>query len=250
MTRPQNKTCLSYWFPKIMGLVPVPRTEIVYTNIDFWVIDDGKRPEGLDELLDCLKRSIGIIKSEGDTSDPVFLRTGYTSGKHRWKDTCFLADETKLEEHVVEIAYFSMLADFRGLDTSVWAVREFLKCPVMFECNAYRGMPVTPERRYFVDGPDVLYSIPYWPEDSLLEGSPNDPDWREKLSVIQAEFPQEAIEMSRKCGAACGGKWSVDVLLTNNGPVVTDMAEAEKSWGWKHVPGKYGTDFDEQEQKQ
>lgn len=38
--------------------------------------------------------------------------------------------------------------------------------------------------------------------------------------------------MACKCGELCGGKWSVDVLLTRKGYYVTDMAEAEKSYGW------------------
>lgn len=234
----EGRTCLSYWFPKISGLVPVPRTEIVHTNCSLWPLLDGVLPgDGWSAFLFAMNTAIGKITDNELPAPPVFLRTGYTSGKHSWDRTCYFngANGT-LISHIAELVDFSSMAD---LPFGVWVVREMLKVPSQFKCAAYCGMPVTPERRYFVDGADLLYSIPYWPADALEQGRPDDPEWRNKLAIIQMEFPQEAAEMARKCGAACGGKWSVDVLLTGRGPVVTDMAEAERSWGWN--PEKVGT---------
>lgn len=228
----EDRTCLSYWFPKIDGLVPTPRTEIIRTDVELWQLIDGGTPDGYNGLLDAITEA--ALRMDGlfeDGSGAAFLRTGHTSGKHNWSRCCYLTHD--LDGHVKALVEFSAMAGLFGLPTAVWAVREYLSVDPLFRCTAYGGMPVVPERRYFVDGGELLYSIPYWPEQALEEGEPDDHSWREKLATVQQDFSPEAEEMVRKCGAACGGKWSVDVLLTRDGYYVTDMAEAEKSWGWK-----------------
>jgi hypothetical protein len=229
-----DRTCLGFWFPKIVGIVPTPRTEIIRTNVELWRLLEGEIPDDyylfLDRLVEAAIRIDGLFE---DNMGAAFLRTGHTSGKHDWSRCCYLTHD--LDGHVRALVEFSAMAGFFGLPTEVWAVREYLPVEPLFRCTAYGGMPVVPERRYFVDGGELLYSIPYWPEQALLEGNPDDTEWREKLPVVQQEFGPEAEAMARECGEACGGKWSVDVLLTRDGYYVTDMAEAEQSWGWRGI---------------
>lgn len=230
-----DRTCLSYWYPKIKDLVPTPKTDIVQTDCKLWKLLDGNKPDGYHEFLDQLTEA--AIRIDGLIEDglaAVFLRTGHTSGKHNWDRCCYLDHD--LDGHVRSLVEFSAMVDIMGLPTEVWAVREYLPVESLFRCVAYGGMPVVPERRYFVDGGKLLYSIPYWPEQALEEGEPDDETWRQKMPIVQQPFGPEADDMALKCGEACGGKWSVDVLLTRKGYYVTDMAEAEKSWGWNREP--------------
>lgn len=225
----EDRTCMSWWYPKIQGLVPTPRTEIVKAGIELWRLIDDETPDGYYGFLTRLGE-MAVKVAPGHIEQPVFLRTGHTSGKHNWKCCCYL--DYDLDGHVRALVNFSAMAGFFGLPYDVWAVREYLPVEPLFRCTAYGDMPVVPERRYFVDGGKLLYSIPYWPEQALQEGEPDEPNWRDKLPIVQREFTEAAAKMARTCGEACGGKWSVDVLLTRDGYYVTDMAEAEKSWGW------------------
>jgi hypothetical protein len=227
----EDRTCLSWWYPKIEGLVPTPRTEIVRAGISLTDLIDGKEPKGFDEFCGRLAEAGSRIQAHNPTGY-LFLRTGHTSGKHNWDYCCRVGLGDSYQSHVASLVEFSAMAGFFGLPTEVWAVREMLPVNLAFRCQDYGNMPVVPERRYFIDGGKLLYSIPYWPEDALRQGSPDDTNWRDKLPVVQQEFSESAADMARKCGEACGGKWSVDVLLTRDGYYVTDMAEAEKSWGW------------------
>ena len=122
------------------------------------------------------------------------------------------------------------MVDMMGLPHDVWVVREMLNVEPLFRCDRYAWMPVVRERRYFVDGPTVLYSIPYWPEDALEQGGPDTEDWRDHMGLLNA--PVEGDALASKCGQAVGGKWSVDILEAVDGLYIIDMATAERSYGW------------------
>jgi len=131
---------------------------------------------------------------------------------------------------------WSEMVDFLGLPVNVWAVREMLPTQPLFRCAGYKGFPVVREFRVFVDGSTVLYRNPYWPDGAIEEGKPDVLNWRELLRRANELTDDEATVINRlasQCGNAVGGKWSVDVLETSRGWYVTDMAVAERSWGWK-----------------
>ena len=86
-----DRTCLSYWFPRLAATgVSVPRTEIVRTNVVLGHLLDGKEPEGF----------AGFLEDVGSACErigyPCFFRTGQTSAKHYWKDTCHLTKPSDL----------------------------------------------------------------------------------------------------------------------------------------------------------
>jgi hypothetical protein len=91
-------------------------------------------------------------------------------------------------------------------------------------------MPVCKEFRYFIEDGRYVCSHPYWPVQSLIDGgfdlSPHD------FTALCAGRTQELDQIAIAAGAAVGGAWSVDILETKRGWVVTDMAEAHKSWHW------------------
>lgn len=227
----QKLACLSYWFPVIRDLgLPVPRTQIVRTDVKLIELVDGRQPKGLGEFIIALAQEAEVIGL------PLFLRTGQTSGKHDWRNTCRVEKISDLLQHVVNLVEFSEMVDLRGLDTDVWALREFLHTEAAF--IAFNGMPITTERRYFVENDTLVCHHPYWPVEAI-EGETDVPDWRARLQQINQEGVEveELGRMARLAGSALHGKWSVDFLFTTDrGWVLTDMAPAQQSWHWPDCP--------------
>lgn len=220
------RSCLSVWYPLVENLVPTPKTEIVRTDIQMSDLWDHKKPEGFDHFLNQVK---GAISRIGST--PVFLRTGCASGKHSWKNTCYLDDVSKLTQHIGEIAEFSGMAD---LPIDVWVVREML--PVDAPFTAFYGeMPITKERRYFVKDGKVICHHPYWPKEAFVGNELSARNWRGLLKSLNTETAQERhflTTLTQRVGQAVQGFWSVDWLWTKNGWYLTDMGVGEQSYHW------------------
>jgi len=224
-----DKTSLSWWWPRLPKSIPTPRTEILpYGSDDLVDLCDGKTPPGYHEL--CRRIMLG-----GDRLGwPCFLRTDHFSAKHNWKDTCYVPGPKSVHQHVARLVVESALADIMGLPTRIWVVRELLPTRPAF--RAFRGeMPIVKERRYFVDGQFVKCHHPYWPAGSIEK--PSVPDWESKLAEMNVEEPEEIdrlVEMSLRVGARLKGSWSIDWLWVEDHTkwYLTDMAEAERSYHW------------------
>jgi hypothetical protein len=109
-------------------------------------------------------------------------------------------------------------------------VREFLPTMPVGVCPRYGNMPVCREYRYFIEDGRYCCSHPYWPMEALVDGG---------FDISQQEFDalcagrtQALDRIAIDAGEALGGAWSVDVLETERGWIVTDMAEASKSYHW------------------
>lgn len=225
----EDRNCLSYWFPALLGAgIPVPRTTMITTALPLDLMLDGEHIPGFDDFLAGL-----IIAARNLGGPPVFLRTGHTSGKHQWRETCYVAEVGTLASHVYRLVEHSALADIMGLPTEVWAVREFLSTVPAF--HAFEGLPITRERRYFVRDGAVEDHGAYWPADAV-EHTADVADWLGRLAAINDEPASEVAELSAlsaKVGRVLPGYWSVDWLhTTDRGWVCTDMAEGDRSWHW------------------
>ncbi len=227
-----DKNCLSFWFGKLLAAgLPVPRTEIVRTECDLIRLLDGKTPDGFADFLGELTAAREKIGGPA-----CFLRTGQTSGKHSWRETCYLPAGHDIAPHVAALVEFSECAGFLGLPWNVWCVREML--PAVPQMTAFRGMPVCREFRFFVRGDgEVVCHHNYWPRESLAEGlrsAPPDFDHRyECLSCLPAGDSLELHSLASRAGLAVGeGAWSADILDTRNGWFMTDMAVAADSFHW------------------
>ena len=236
--RPLDKTSLTYWFPLIekAGL-PVPKTEILKMPLEsqavIWMAFDCRKEVGdppcepfYDELRAAAER-MGM---------PCFLRTAQTSAKHQWKRTCFLNSIDDLPKHVFEIVEFSECADLMGLDWTTWVVREMLPTIPYGHCPRYADFPVCKEFRFFVDDGNIRCQHPYWPLESLRQGgwevdAPEDVAYAELCSV--GDDYGIIGTLAEMAGKAVGGSWSVDIMETERGWYVTDMAEAHKSFHWE-----------------
>jgi hypothetical protein len=237
--RPLDKTSLSYWFPLIEAAgLSVPKTRILKMPKEsqkiIWDLFDGKSNLGnapdrafYEELTNAIIEC-GI---------PAFLRTNQTSAKHFWEKTCFVKDTSQIRQHVCQIVEFSECADFMGLAWDTWVVREFLPIIPYGRCVSYGNMPVNKEFRFFVDEGKYRCHHPYWPLSALQDGGWEcDADettaYADLCSLGMDEF-EMLKAMAERAGSACGGSWSIDLLETERGWFLTDMAEAHKSYHCK-----------------
>lgn len=138
-----------------------------------------------------------------------------------------------------------------GLPCDRWAVRELLPTKPLGVCRAYGNMPITREFRLFVDGCKVKCGHVYWVDEALEQGkalwNTEYIDEKSKKAALGFRYTTEGSKY--KCEneeyiylAACagcavgGGEWSVDILETEKGLYIIDMAEAHKSYHWEGCP--------------
>ncbi len=235
-----DPTRLSYWFPLIEAAgLPVPRTRIVRVSPEDmallypFCLDGEGDPAAWRRLIAAIEMAAHELRGP-----PWFLRTDYTSGKHSWKDTCYIPDLDDLPSHVSRLIEESEMASMIGLPWDAWVIREFLRTPPRF--YAFSSMPITREFRYFVRDGVIDHRQPYWPDHAIEDhfyDNPEPPDWRETLARMSRLYPAEKDKLDRMtlaASAAVPGFWSVDWLETVGGDwYLTDMAEGEKSFRWE-----------------
>jgi hypothetical protein len=233
-----DQTALSYWFPKLVAAgVPVPQTillDMAPEAVKFfrYLVHGECFPEG-GEAAQAF--SAQVAQAAQEFGYPCFLRTDHTSGKHNWDKTCFLQDGAGVSDHIAEIVMYSELAGIVGLPYQKWAVRELLPSRKFGTCPFYSNMPLAREFRVFVDGPEVVCIHPYWPQEALDRGGAVGAD-HGLLCALEDEA--EVRRLASLAGAAVGGAFSVDVLDTERGWFVIDMAEAHKSFHWEGCASK------------
>lgn len=232
-----DRNCLSYWYPILQKTgLPTPKTAIIQTECELTRLlagPDELEVKGLDCFLDHLISSMDLVGL------PCFLRTGHTSAKHYWFDTCFInsVERDYLMHHITQIVEFSECACICGLPTRTWVVRELLETDPAF--RAFNGdMPVNKERRYWIKDREVIGHHPYWPHDAIVKPIPKE-RWHDNLTAIQKESQGEIELLTRMAKQAAGwfdGAWSIDFLYTKNGWVCIDMAQAKDSFCYFEWP--------------
>lgn len=238
MTR-VDRVSLEYWFPKLKQLgILVPKTKWWKTNADFLPLLDGQPSDSADNLLARLK------ERAASWGYPLFLRSGHTSAKHSWKDTCYVLHEADLGGAVFGIVEYSAIA-MPSMPTNVWVIREFLSLDVHF--NAFHGhMPIATERRYFIEGGNVICSHPYWPAEAFERTNFKSEHWASQLAVMNAiRVPPSVVTDSEKISEHFTGTWSLDWARHRDGSwYAIDMAPAEISYHWPNC-----IDYDEHRKK-
>lgn len=234
-----SRNCLSHWLPILQAAgIPVPRTEIVRCRegTDLTSVCDGNAPDGWADFIMDLGAVVDRIGC------PCFLRTGQGSGKHQWKDTCYLAERSLLATHVANLVDWSECAGMLGLPCNVWCVRELLPVEPVAILEAYGDMPLVPELRAFIKGGAPVCLHHYWPATAIVQGFRHEPV--DIGSIIAASRPtvtiggEGPVRLATRVANAFeraepGSAWSVDLLLTKAGWFVTDMATAAESYHWR-----------------
>lgn len=242
----RQSNCLSHWFPIIAEAgVPVPKTEIFHMSREdrkaiFGVFDGNPIPDSVKPFLDSLADAVRRLGNPA-----AFLRTGQTSGKHNWKNTCYVESADDIASHVINIIEFSECCDFMGLPWDIWCVREMLPIKPLIITGAYGDMPVNREVRSFVSNGSIVCVHPYWPKQAIMEGININEDLvdqplRKLLRFVDdvyeelCEWDKDAVSgLVQQVADTISGDWSVDLLETDNGWYVTDMAIASMSFHWE-----------------
>lgn len=231
----QGENCMSWWFPRICDHVPVPKTELVETPGPFVQMfglieqDDGP-PAWFEDFLASLTEAALRVSAEG----PWFLRSGVYSGKHSFRHCCEVTDLSKIAGHVIRIFHDSMLVDLFGLPCNVWAVREWLPGKAICRIEKYGGMPLRREFRAFAANGRVKCIHPYWPPESLELATELDEQVR--MMNEMGGDRNRLLSLASVASSRVSGEWSIDLLETDRGWFVTDMALAQRSFHWPDCP--------------
>lgn len=242
-----KKNCVTYWLPKLVGLkIPVPRTIAIDMNkIDknfvggmrkiFWM----KEPNDKQKVAFSKFRHM-LERMGHDIGYPLFLRTGHSSHKHHWSETCFVKSQDQLLKHAQNLAEYSIMVDFKGgLPINIWVVRKLLETSPAF--TAFDGMPITKEMRYFIKDGKIICRHPYWPEKAI-SGHTKDKNWKSKLkkmNKLTKNDSQTLEKLTQRVANKFKGYWSVDWLKDkHNKWYAIDMATGEDSYHWPGCPNR------------
>lgn len=219
-----------YWYPKIKGKVPTPKTVFVPVHCfeTSWL--DGNIPASLILEVKRAANSLGY---------PAFMRTEQLSAKHEWSRTCFVESEAVIAQHLYNLIEAHYLTLDMQMDARPKAIilREFLHLRSFF--TAYSGMPVAREFRMFATNGKIECIHPYWPRDAIREGRPSVKNWRSLATKLEADPPLEAFEIVKTASKEFTEQMSFDVCELEDGRwMLTDMATGADSFHYPHPEPK------------
>lgn len=229
-----DKSSLLYWYPKIKDLgILTPDTEIIVLDKqdeELIVVCDG-------DLSVITAHWDEIINKANKIGFPLFMRTDEFSGKHHWKDTCYVTKEEDLKQHIYNLFEESFCASIMGLPLKAIVFRKYIPMANLFKAF-YGEMPVNPELRFFVKDGKVLCWHWYWVEDAIERGTKEGIlpiDWKNQINQAKDNFTESEISQLTKSSQEISNKlpgcWSVDFCLSKeNKWILIDMAEGHKSW--------------------
>lgn len=238
-TEHSRRTSLLTWFPILRNMeIAQPRTEWVrLARTASWKWLDAETPDELDPEL---KSAWMLCQLTGiRIGYPLFLRSDLVSGKHAWKDTCFVEKPEDLFSHIFAVIEENETAGPLGVPFQAMVFREFIELEWRFK--AFWGeMPVARERRYFVKDGEILCHHPYWPPDSIIK--PSVENWQDLLQELNHESDLEVIKLSayaRQISQVLPGYWTLDFAKAKNGKwYFIDAAVGYISFHWEGCPHK------------
>ena len=241
-----KKNCMSYWFPKLAKTgIPFPQTAIVDMNkIDdnfnkammklFWMKKlDEKDMRTFSSFRGLLEHMITRMGGY-----PVFIRTGQTSHKHQWSETCYVKQKDTLMKNVQTMLEYSIMSSVnpkKSFPINVWVVRKLIPTSPIFSAFGSQ-IPITKEMRFFIRDGKIECMHPYWPEESI-KGFTEDKDWKKKLktmNIISDDDLNHLKKLTLKVARVFKGYWSIDWLKSKSGKwYAIDMATGKDSYHWK-----------------
>jgi hypothetical protein len=235
-----DKDSMLYWYPLIKKLpIPQPRTICIKVNpnIAFKVLEEGAMYPQIEKFRDAII-TLGL---------PVFIRTDQLSGKHDWKNTCFLnkPGRKELERHIRNLVEATLSCDVMGRPVNAFFFRKYIHMDSKY--TAFWGeMPVNPERRYFIEDGKVLCHHPYWIDEAIIK--PSKKNWQKLSKEMNQESNEEITlltQYAEQVSQAVKGFWSVDFCKSLGGRwFLIDMAEGENSWHPKDCPNNRTKEID------
>lgn len=218
-------------------MIPKPRT-IIVPALRAHVSEAIETPKRADQRPDTIAYMDAFwpkfYKAADEIGYPLFMRTDLVSGKHDWNTACYVPNKASIGNRFYRVIEANETAGMLGVDYSAMMLREYI--PLASRFTAFRGMPVAPERRYFVKDGKVQCHHPYWPERAIHGSMTTDlpADWRFQLQEMNHEDPSEVFLLTgyaQELGRALRGHWSFDFALAKDGRwIFIDAATAGDSW--------------------
>lgn len=231
-----------FWFPETVKTgFRVPKTAFVRLPVEVWydawalALDGKTEGPAWDNVIKAIKEAVpGFNPSEG-----FFFRTGGSSGKFTFNDSCRISDEKSLVKAITYTWYENELC---GKPLSRWLMfREFIETdnnrPAI-----YCGLKLNTEVRIFWDADEkkVLGAFDYWYQESdrikhVLEYQPEELSaYTEAESEVRDEVARLTPALIDECrkrlpAMELEGQWSVDFMWTGSEWVLIDMAVARQS---------------------
>ena len=195
----------------------------------------------VNEVFDKFVRDVKKVCDE--YGYPVFIRCGGLSGKHDWKDTCYMTDPDKLAQQIHNLMECTFMIMGIRLDFDGIAIREFLTLESPFK--AFGGeMPIAKEFRFFARDGEYECHHPYWPPSSLWRVTSD--NWYEELKEMQKleagelemlKMYSQDISRALDSEGRGTGWWSLDFCKTVDGTwYLTDLATGAESYHWSTCP--------------
>jgi len=219
---------LVYWFPILQRInMRVPETRIIHRgDVELGKMIDGEKVKGLKGLVE--KIDIAVQEVGGY---PVFFRTGMTSNKHDWKNSCFLKQKKDIISHIYNLVEHSFIANIAGMpfQYDFWIIRKMI--PTRAITTAFAGkMPVAKELRVFIKNGKVQCYHPYWVKEAIK----NKEDLKQLQKFSKTEL-EEPLAMANYIAQFFSGYWSVDFLKDDNGNYwCIDMAVGPRSYHFEN----------------
>ncbi len=211
-----------YWYPKVENIAITPRSAWLEIDFDPSWIDNGV-PDKIISKLKKLAKQLDPI----DTY-PLFIRTDVNSGKHDYKNTCFVKSEEDLARNVYNLLEDTLVKD---LFPRAIVLREFIELDWKFKAF-WGSLPIAPEVRVMIRDGEIERWFFYWPDDAIRK--PDRQNWRELLAEMRriADKEQEYfLSIAKRVAQEFDGYWSVDFARSKRGVwVLIDMALGEVSW--------------------
>jgi hypothetical protein len=227
-----DKNSLLYWFPLIKDL-PIPQPETFIFMIPEDVLNHLHNEEFDKSFVEDLHKA-------NPFGYPVFIRTDQASAKHFWDIGAFVEMHEKLERCLSETISHNLCAGILGLPFVAIVLRKYIEMDSRYK--AFMGMPVNPERRYFVKDGAVICHHAYWVEEAICAyGTTELPsNWRELSAEMNRESADEIkllTSYAEMVSRAVGGNWSVDFCKAKSGVWhLIDMAISGSSWHPEDCP--------------
>jgi len=233
-----KRNSMAFWWPKIKDLdIPQPKTVMVEVDPKIYfkiMCDENTIPD-----TDFIKFEEAIQSLGGY---PIFCRGSQMSGKHHWKEACYIESKMQLHHNIFQILEAHFLTD-KIPDAMFF--RQYIPMESYF--TAWWGeLPVNKEVRCFIKDGVLACQHPYWPISALEQIEKHfikDKDWRQKyqklLDITKTDRQIIASHLIKLISVFGNEWWSCDFSKGFDGTwYLIDMAIGSASYHWPGCPNK------------
>jgi hypothetical protein len=231
-----DKTSMLYWYPiavKGAGELGIAKTlflelDKVHKDLKIILIRLFCQEPLKENELAILRKFNWICNAMAEQIGyPLFVRNDQASHKHEWRETCYIDTPDKLLHNIQNQIELNIMHE---LPINAIVFRELIKTKKEFE--AFDGMPITKERRYFIENGKVICHHEYWVEEAFKHYKKQ--LWEEPLKRMNHQGEQEVeylTKQAERISKLIPEYFSIDFLQDENSKWwLIDMAEGEKSF--------------------